>query len=165
MARFSRVIPPGEEGWISLKVDTKGFNGNLHKSARVYSNDQAKGYAILNIRAVVKVSINVSVRTVNLTGYEGQEITRSVIITAGESKPLMLEPGDFNLADKLSYRIEQIEEGRKFKIHFTNVTELVGYYRGVLKLKTNYPQSPEIVIPIRVNIRKKAVKKENQGKT
>lgn len=87
------------------------------------------------------------------------------MITAGESKPLKLVPGEFNLSDKLYYQIEQIDEGRKFKISFTNVPDLVGYHRGILRLKTNYPQKPEIVIPIRVNIRKKAVKKESQGTT
>jgi hypothetical protein len=141
------------------------MSGNILKSARVYSNDSAKGYMRLNIRAKVKAPINVSVRTVTLTGYEGQEITSSIIITAGESIPLSLEPGEFNLSDKLYYQIEQIDEGRKFKISFTNVPELTGYHRGMLKLKTNYPQKPEIVIPIRINIRKKAVKKESQGTT
>lgn len=141
------------------------MSGNIRKSARVYSNDPTKGYERLNIRAIVKAPINISVRTVNLTGYEGQEITSSITITAGESKPLKLEPGEFNLSDKLYYQIEQIDEGRKFKISFTNVPDLVGYHRGILRLKTNYPQKPEIVIPIRVNIRKKAVKKDSQGTT
>jgi len=56
----------------------------------------------------------------------------------------------------VTYRIEEVEPGRLFKVHFTSIPGPAETYRGVLKLKTNYPEKPEIIIPIRARFRKGA---------
>ena len=86
-------------------------------------------------------------------------ISRIVTITAKEEKALKLVPSDFNLSEKVTYNIEEVEPGKIFKIHFTSIPGIVGTHRGFLKLKTNYPDKPEINIQIRTKF-----KKEKQGK-
>ena len=81
------------------------------------------------------------------------------MVTAKEDKPLKLEPVSFDLAEKVSYFIEEVEPGRVFSIHFRNLPVPAGSFRGMLSLKTNYEDKPEISIPIRARFRKKAVKK------
>jgi hypothetical protein len=63
-------------------------------------------------------------------------------------------PVHFNLAEKLSYTIQEIEKGRKFRIRFTSIPGPAQAYHGILKIKTNYPEKPEIVLRIRGSIRK-----------
>lgn len=103
----------------------------------------------LSIKAFVKALINLSPRYVNLRGTEGQSITGVVEIRAGLDKPLTLEPGQFDLEGKVKYTIEEIEKGRKFKVRFTNIPGFPQPYRGFLKLKTNYPEKPEVTIWIK----------------
>ena len=159
MARFDRVILPGEEGKIRLRIDTRHYYGGVTKKAKVYTNDPRKRQETLTIKAFIKVAIHLSTRRVEFYGREGQTITKAVKISAKEEKPLKLEPNHFNLAEKVTYRIEEIEPGRVFNIYFTNVPGPAETYRGVLKLKTNYPEKPEISISIRARLKKEDAKK------
>jgi hypothetical protein len=79
---------------------------------------------------------------------EGQRITRVVDVRAELDRPLELTLIRFNLAEKLTYTIEEIEEGRHFRIRFTAIPSPPQTYRGYLKLKTNYPETPKITIRI-----------------
>jgi len=154
VAHFDRTIPPGGEGKITLKVNTRGYEGEIRKSAKVYTNDPSKNFEVLRIKAFVKALIHLSPRYVYLKGMVGQNVTKTVIVKAQEDRPLRLEPSHFNLGRKVTYRIEEVEAGRVFRIHFTSTTNSVGNYHGFLKLKTNYPERPEIAIRIRAKFRK-----------
>jgi len=103
----------------------------------------------LEVKAFVKVPIYLSSRYVNLWGKEGQSVTRVIEIRSGLDKPLTLSPSQFNLEEKLTYTVKEIEKGRIFKIRFTSIPGPPQTYRGFLKLKTNYPEKPVINIMIR----------------
>jgi len=150
---FDRTIPPGGEGKITLSVDTEGFHGNIRKTATVYTNDPETAVFTLVIRALVRVPIFVKPSYARLYGKRDATITNRVEITAGLDKPLKLEPNRFSLEGKVSYRIEEIEEGRKFIVYFTNIPGSAGSYRGSLNLKTNYDEKPTVTIRINVRIR------------
>ena len=79
-----------------------------------------------------------------------------VDIKAELDKPLKLSPVEFNLGDKLSYTIEEIEKGKKFRIRFKSIPGPPQTYTGFLKIKTNYPEKPEITVRIRGRIGKKS---------
>ena len=142
-----------------MRVNTRGYQGEIRKTAKVYSNDPHHNLEILNIKAFVKVPIHLSTRYVYLRGLAGQVITKTVKIMAKEEKALKLVPGHFNLSEKVTYNIEEVEPGKIFKVHFSSIPGIVGTHRGFLKLKTNYPEKPEIKIQIRTKF-----KEEKQGK-
>lgn len=50
--------------------------------------------------------------------------------------------------------MQEIEKGRKFRIRFTSIPGPAQAYHGILKIKTNYPEKPEIILKIRGSIRK-----------
>lgn len=163
MARFDRVIPPGGEGRISLKVNMAHYHGAISKKAKVYTNDPVNRLATLTIKAFVKTPIYFYPKNVNLLARVGQKVTKTIRIKAGEELPLKLEEGYFDLAEKVTYRMEETIAGREFKILFTSIPGPAENYRGVLRLKTNYPERPEITIPIRGNIKKDRPKKPSKG--
>ncbi|MCD6297825.1 MAG: hypothetical protein J7M30_11800, partial [Deltaproteobacteria bacterium] len=70
-------------------------------------------------------------------------------IRAGLDRPLTLQPEQFNLKEKVTYRIHEIEKGRKFSILFTTIPGPPGNYSGFLKLRTNYPEETVVTIQIR----------------
>ena len=163
MPEFDKAIPPGGEGKISLTVRTRGYQGNIHKSARVYTNDPTKSIISLSVKGFVKVPILVSPPRVRLYGKEGQSLTRMIEVRAGLDKPLILTPGHFNLTEKLTYSIEEIEKGKRFQIRFTATHSSPQSFRGFLKLNTNYPEKPEITLWIKVRIQKKADAQKKRG--
>ena len=138
MPRFDRAIPPGGEGKITLQVKTTGYQGKITRGAKVYSNDPRSQIETISIGVFVRVSIRVSPRSVNFRGEAGQIFTKTVHIRSGLKKPLSLEPANFDLDKKVQYRIEPIQEGKNFRVVFTNIPGSAGTYRGFLKLKTNY---------------------------
>jgi hypothetical protein len=149
VASFDRTIPPGGEGKITLTVDTKGYQGKIRKSARVYTNDPKTRETTLNLMAFVKEPVYLSPRYVSLRGKEGERITRVVEIKAGLDKPLTLTPDQFNLEGKLTYTVEEVEKGRRFIIRFNSIPGPPQTYQGFLNFKTNYPEKPVINIRIR----------------
>jgi len=155
VADYDKVIPPGGEGKITLKVDTRGYQGKVTKNARVYTNDPKNPVTNLNLEVFVKIPILVSARYVRLEGLPGEKDTKAIEIKAQKEKALTLEPASFNLEAKATYRIEEIAPGKEYRVSFTNISELEETYLGFLRLKTNYPEKPEITIRIRGRFRAK----------
>ena len=82
-------------------------------------------------------------------GWADQSISRTVAIRAKLDRPLTLEAMEFNLDGKVAYTLEEVKKGERFQITFRNVPGPPAAYKGLLKLKTNYPEEPVITIWIR----------------
>jgi hypothetical protein len=130
-------------------LNTSGYEGFLRKTATVYTNDPAKQVETLSFSGYVKVPIHVSSRLVYLQGNTAQRVSKSIKISAELDKPLKIEPVDFNLNNKLTYRIDELEAGKMYEVCFTSLPHAGNYYQGILRLKTNYPEKPQIDIWIR----------------
>lgn len=128
---------------------TKGYKGAKQWGAIVHTNDPRWKEVILTVKAFVKVPISLPSRYVYLYGVENQSITEVLGIRAGLDKPLALTPNEFNLEGKVTYTLEEIKKGRRFQIRFTSIPGPPQTYHGFLKLKTNYPERPLIIIWIR----------------
>jgi len=154
VASFDRSVPPGGEGKITLRLNTKGYYGDVTKKARVFSNDNTKSVQTISIKVRVKTPIYFSPRSVYFNGQIGQKLKRVIEISANEKKPLRLTPDQFDLEKIMSFEIKEIEVGKKYQLVFYANPTSAGVFRGTLKLMTNYPEKPEITIPIRGTVRK-----------
>ncbi len=152
MAYFDKAIPPGGEGKITLQLKTSGYQGVVQKSARVYTNDPAKNIQKISLKATVRVPIYVSPKHVFLFGPNNERVSKAVQIRAELDRPLVLTPDAFTLDDKVTFSINEMEQGRRFEIVFTTIPGRSQTYQGILKIKTNYPEKPEITIGIRGRI-------------
>jgi hypothetical protein len=149
VASFDRFIPPGGEGKITLKFNTRAYEGKVRKAARVYTNDPKNPHETLVFDAVVKTPIVLSDRMVLLQGTTQETITKSVDIKGELNKPLKLEPVDYTLDKKVKFNIEEITQGKQYRVTFTSIPNVGNYYQGTLKLRTSYPEKPELVIFVR----------------
>ena len=164
MARYDRTIPPGGVGTIALRLNTRGYQGVIQKRAQIFTNDPSGKIQTITIKASVKVYIFVSARYVYLRGVVGKKIIRTVTIRAGQDKSLHLEQAYFNLGKRVAYEIEEVEAGKKFRIRFSATPDTMGAYRGVLRLKINYSEKPEIAIHVIAQFYKAgAMKKKPAG--
>jgi hypothetical protein len=154
VAYFDKVIPPGGEGKISIRVKTRGSQGKITRSARVYTSDPTRSLVRLTLTAQVRPIIFISSPRVYITARENQSLTKVIEIKAGLDRPLTLTPGHFSLAEKLSFSLKEMEEGRTFQILLTSVPGPPQTYRGFLKLTTNYPEKPALTLWIKGRILK-----------
>ena len=146
MANFDRSIPPGGEGKITLTFDTKGYEGKVQKTSTLYTNDPKTPEGKLVFEALVKTPIMVSEKMVLLKGAYQEIVTKTVDIKGELKEPLKLEPIEFTLDKKAKFNIEEVTKGKHFRVTFTSIPNVGNSYRGILKLKTNYPEKPELVI-------------------
>ena len=145
-------------------MDTNHSHGDIHKTAVVKTNDPDGKEVRISIIAYVRVAISFPAgRHVSMYGAEGQIITKVVDVQSQLEKPLVLTPSAFTLEGKVKYTLEEIEKGRRFKVTFTSIPGTAQTYRGQLKLKTNYPENPEITIEIMGRFGSKSQGMRNRG--
>ena len=113
MAEYDKAVPPGGEGKIVIKVNTKGYQGQVLKTAQVRTNDPQNERFPLRMKADVKVPIYLSSRYVYLMSNKGGTASRDLEIRAELDKPLTIEPVSFDLEKDVTYTIEEVEKGKK----------------------------------------------------
>ena len=153
MARFDRTIPPGGEGKITLEVRTKGFQGKLHKTARVFTNDPKNAQVIIGLKGEVWAPISINPRYARLTGSVGDKIEQVVHLRGEKKEPLMVKLASVSIPDKVEVQLKETEKGRTYDLKVKNKVQTQGTYIGQVKLTSNYPEKPEIAIRISGNIR------------
>jgi hypothetical protein len=134
------------KGKITLRVLTGGYRGNKTWGADVCTNDPTWKQFNLIVKAYVETLLTVSPAYVTIHSTGNEIITREVEIRAELPRPLTLTSIQFSLGGTLTYSIDEIEKGKRFKISFRNIPGQIGNFRGFLKLQTNYPEKPEVVV-------------------
>ena len=130
-------------------MDTKGYWGKIRKTAKVYTNERSDKYHYISIEAFIKTTISVSPEAVHLEGPAGQPVQTTVEIRAERKEPLRLQVAHFDLHEKVAYTIEEVQKGKVYRVHFSNLSKAAEMYHGFLNLGTNYSEKPEISIRIR----------------
>jgi hypothetical protein len=153
VARFDRSISPGGEGKITLEVRTKGFQGNMHKTARVFSNDPERPQITIGLKGEIWVPIHVAPRYVRLRGMQDEVIETVVRVQGQKKEPLMTKLASVSIPDRVEVKLQETEKGRTYQLKVKNKVKGEARYRGELRLTTNYPEKPEIVIQITGDIR------------
>ena len=68
--------------------------------------------------------------SVTLRGKQGETKSVDLSISAGLDEPLKLEPGKFTLEGKVSYSLEEVVKGKRYKITFKNNPDISGSFNG-----------------------------------
>lgn len=148
MVRFDRTIPPGGEGKITLQVSTKGFQGNMQRKARIFTNDPRHPHVTITMKGEVWAPIRVTPRYVRLRGVSGEKIEEVVHLEREKEEPLTVKLASVSIPDKVEVELVEIAKGRSYELKVRNKLEKETTYGGQVQLTTNYPEKPEIVIRI-----------------
>lgn len=153
MARFDRTIPPGGEGTITLEVNTKDKQGNIHQTARVFSNDPKNSELTIGMKGNVWAPIHLRPKYAQLAGTLGDKIETVVHIMGQKKDPLIVQLAWVSIPDKVEVELTEIEKGRIWEVTVENKAKEQTTYKGQIKLTTNYPEKPEMVIRITGHVR------------
>lgn len=148
MARYDRTVPPGGEGKITLEVHTSGYQGNVHKSAQVLTNDPKRRELVIGIKGTIWVPILQSPRRASLVGVVGEDIETTVSFRSQKEAPLALAVASFAPpADEVDVELRETEKGRSYELKIKNKIQEEARYQGRIKIETNYPEKPILMIP------------------
>jgi len=85
-------------------------------------------------------------------GYEGEELSQKLTITATEGQEFDITEVKTDLTDKVSYKLATVKKGKEYTIDVANISKDEGVIRGQLELKTTSQKRPSIVLPVFVKI-------------
>ena len=132
---------------------TKGLQGKLHKTARVFTNDPKNARVNIALKGNVWAPISVNPRYARLTGIVGDKMEEVVRLRGEKEEPLLINLASVSIPDKVAVTLKETEKGRSYELTIKNRVQAQGTYTGQVQLTTNYPEKAQIVIRILGNVR------------
>lgn len=156
IGKFDKVIKPGQEGKITLTIDTKAFSGPISKTAVVLTNDPAKSQFSLSLSAYVKPYVEVVPwGFFRIQGLVGEEATSFLILGSDEPnfKPVKIEVPQSYLSTTMvpATEKERVEGKGKTQWKVTlkaDKTAPAGIPSGEVKVTTGIAKQPELIIKV-----------------
>jgi hypothetical protein len=156
---FDRVIPPGEEGKIKVKVVTKGYGGNKYnKSIRVDTNDPNHAKIELKISGDVKTFATVIPKSVYLNGKVGDSLSQVVKIVPETPELFKIMKVSAITDTDIQYSLQEIDKsGKKFyELTIENTKKTPGRYFDTISIITDKSDQMPLTIYVRGNIKSDA---------
>jgi hypothetical protein len=105
------------------------------------------------MKGKVWVPIVVKPRYVRLRGIVGEDVETVVHLRTDKEEPLVITLASVSIPERVEIALEETEKGRAYQLKVKNKVKGEMRYAGTLKLTTNYPEKPEVVIQIAGDIR------------
>jgi hypothetical protein len=132
---------------VTLKINLKGYQGNVKKTATVFSNDPQNQRVSLVMQGNVKAQIEVQPSTSIAFRGMADQLEEKTIDLVSTSQRFKIQKVESNLEDKVGYKTETVEDGKHYRLKITNLLKQ-GSYNGFVKCFTDVPEKPEITIRV-----------------
>ncbi len=160
-SEFTKVVPPGKEGKITLTFNSAGFNGAVTKHAEVYTNDPERPQFTLMMSMIVvgdeaarglKIGQFVIGPSNEWSGRspQGSSVNGLITITNTSQQPINITKLDSG-GKVFDASIQTLEEGKRYSASFVSTATLPpGVHKQTLKLTTDSQETPEIELRLEV---------------
>jgi hypothetical protein len=125
----------------------------MHKTARVMSNDPKNPQMTISMKGKIWAPIQVNPRHAHLRGAVGDKLEQVVRVQGEKKEPLFVNLASISVPDKLGVELRETDKGRGYEVKIQNKVQGETTYAGQVTLTTNYPEKPELVIRVSVNVR------------
>jgi hypothetical protein len=158
-SEFTKVVPPGQEGKITLMFNSEGFNGAVSKTAEIYTNDPARPQFTLMMNAVVtgdetpqgrRIGPFIVGPTNQWSGRapQGSSVSGLITITNAAGQPIKITKLDPN-GSAFNVSLQTLEEGKRYSVSFSSSTTLpVGSHKQVVRLTTDSKEAPGLELQL-----------------
>ncbi|HDZ90797.1 MAG TPA: DUF1573 domain-containing protein [Deltaproteobacteria bacterium] len=155
MASFTRQIPPGGEGKISVKLRTKGYGGrSLSKTIKVYTNDKKNPVSTVSIKGKVKKFAIISPSRVRLRGEVGDEVKVTVKVSPATRGLFEIVKAKAAKGKDMAISLKEEDkpDGKSWILTVENRRKAKGRYHDTIRLLTTSRVIKELTIPVYGNI-------------
>jgi hypothetical protein len=162
VADYDKVIPPGQEGKVNIKIDGKKlFPGMFEKSFTVKTNDPANTQFVLTVTGTVKKSFEFS-KEMRWSGFVDDKFDFEVVVTNLLPNPINITGARWAddtaaqmLAEKIGIKLETIEKGKKYRLKLLKKKNLEPQSLVAnIVLTTDFPKIKEKTIPMSLIVQK-----------
>jgi len=148
-ADFTRAIPPGGKGNVTIKANTNGYGGSVfNRHISVYTNDPKNPAMSLFMTGPVEKFADITPPTAVLRGNADKSIETRVSVKPDTKHPFKIVESHMekSLEGKIEYSLITLENG--YVLQIKNSLHTAGQYFGRIILKTDNPDKPEIPITV-----------------
>lgn len=153
MAKFDKVIPPGQEGKVEIAVEGNKVHGQFTKSATIESNDPDHPHMTLTVTGKEIPYVNiVPDGTVYLHGRYGEPVEQDLTITSNEKDLNFKVTGvRSNIDDKITYALEPGSAPHEYmlKVYKNPKLPTLSTY-GSIFIESNSKLAPETTVQVHV---------------
>lgn len=151
MAKFDKVIPPGQEGKVNLVIEGSKVHGSFAKNTTIHSNDPDSPTMSVSMVGNEIPFVAVEPERLYLQGRYGEKIERAVTVRSNEENPdFEVTSVASNIDDKITYKLEKMEDGSYTVKLFKNPKLPTLNTYGTLMIHTNSENAPERVVQVQV---------------
>lgn len=130
-----------------MQVNLHNYQGTVHKSATVYSNDPQRPQLNLDVKALVRSLIEVKPTNVLLFRGFAEQLKPQVVDLISNGVPFRILKTDNSVPQQIAVELETVEEGKHYRLRVTNIATS-GNYSGHIVCRTDLPKRPELRIAL-----------------
>jgi hypothetical protein len=155
VAKYDKVILPGQAGTMEFSIDGGRVHGRFSKTVSVTTNDPKHKRMTITLSGHVTPYVAVVPNNrVFLNGEYGEKIERELTIFSNEKdmkEPFKVVGLESNMDDKITYKVLPMDEENHFKLKiWKNPNLTVGNHFGNLTINTNSENMPAKVVQVQV---------------
>jgi hypothetical protein len=153
VAKFDKVIPPGQEGKIHMVIDGKKVHGEFNKAATVRTNDPEHPMMSISMAGSITPYIAVTPTSrLYLQGQYGETVEKSITLRSNETDlDLEITKVESNIDDKITYKTRHNEEDGVWVVEVWKNPKLPTTSTfGTLTIHTNSENSPTKTVQVQV---------------
>jgi hypothetical protein len=152
---YTREIPPGGKGKITVMINTKGYGGRrIKKKIIAQTNDLNHPSLYLTVGGNVDKFADIIPHSVMLIGPAGIQIKTEVTILPQEKYRFKIVGSSARQGENIDFKVEEIKgsRGKVYLLTVENLKREKGRYYDTIILKTDSKIQPEIKINVFGNI-------------
>ena len=158
MASFTKQIPAGGEGKISIAVKTSGYGGRkMAKTSHVLTDDPVHPKKQLIVTGFVERFVTISPRgMVRMIGYLGNDIKKNITIIPEKNYPFEIKNITAKSGKDFTFNLSEKQPDTKgYVITLENKKAEKGRYYDTLFIETTSKVKPIFTIRVFGDIREK----------
>jgi hypothetical protein len=160
---FTRSIPPGQMGKVTLLVRTSGYNGPISKDATVTTNDPQTPKFVLSMNMVVDSAEKLAGRRqgpfivgpsdeISKRIPHGTTATAAISITSDGPRPFRIKRVETN-GKFFTVDLQPLQSDKGYVLKVVSDAALsVGVHSQTVELETDDPQYPKIHVKLNAEI-------------
>jgi len=155
-ASYTKEIPPGESGKISLSFNSSGYGGNtVNKRPRVETNDPDHTSITLTITGSVEKLAEIEPEKAILTGTAGEDIKTEIKITPNKKFPSKIAGVRAKTGENIRFDLKEIKgpDGVQYILTVSNLRKEAASYNDKIYLRTDNARKSEITIDVAAEIK------------
>ena len=150
-ADYTREIPPGGKGKISVKFNTNGYSNKIpEKLIAVTSNDYERPSIGLKIKGPVESFADLSKNRIAFKGKPGDNLSETITITPREKYPFKIIEATPEYGQNITAKLETeaVDNKTVYRLTVINLKKDKGGYFDKINIKTDSTVQPYIYIVV-----------------